>query len=80
MTARTETGLLTEAAAWWLAGRLFERPVPGYEEAIAALASEVKDEDLETAARADERVKQLIESRHVVKVIVVPGRLVNFVV
>lgn len=51
MTAGTEAGLLSRAAAWRLAGRLFERPVPGYEEAIAALASEVGDEDLANAAR-----------------------------
>lgn len=51
MTAGTETGLLSRAAAWRLAGRLFERPVPGYEEAIAALAPEAEDETLAAAAR-----------------------------
>ena len=34
----------------------------------------------EAAARADERVVALLEGRTVRKVIVVPGRLVNFVV
>ncbi|MEE2825134.1 MAG: leucine--tRNA ligase [Planctomycetota bacterium] len=36
--------------------------------------------DLETAARSDERVSQLLEGKQVRKVIVVPDRLVNFVV
>ena len=35
---------------------------------------------LESAARADERVKELLDGKQIVKVIVVPGRLVNFVV
>ncbi|HVT27984.1 MAG TPA: leucine--tRNA ligase [Lacipirellulaceae bacterium] len=35
---------------------------------------------LESAARADERVKELLDGKQVVKVIVVPGRLANFVV
>jgi leucyl-tRNA synthetase len=35
---------------------------------------------LEAAARADERVAELLTEKTVVKVVVVPGRLVNFVV
>ncbi len=35
---------------------------------------------LEAAARADERIAQLVEGKRVVRVIVVPGRLVNIVV
>jgi leucyl-tRNA synthetase len=35
---------------------------------------------LESAARADEKVRDLLNGKQVVKVIVVPGRLVNFVV
>lgn len=35
---------------------------------------------LEAAARADERIAELLAGKQVVKVIVVPGRLVNFVV
>ncbi len=35
---------------------------------------------LESAARSDERVQELLSGKQVVKVIVVPGRLVNFVV
>ena len=36
--------------------------------------------DLETMVRADERVEKLISDSNIVKVIVVPDRLVNFVV
>jgi leucyl-tRNA synthetase len=35
---------------------------------------------LEAAARADEKIAELLGGKHVLKVIVVPGRLVNFVV
>jgi leucyl-tRNA synthetase len=35
---------------------------------------------LEAAARADEKVRDLLHGKDVVKVIVVPGRLVNFVI
>jgi leucyl-tRNA synthetase len=37
-------------------------------------------EDMEAAARANERVQSLIGDKQIVKTIVVPGRLVNFVV
>jgi leucyl-tRNA synthetase len=37
-------------------------------------------EDLESAARNDEKVRDLLAGKQVVKVVVVPGRLVNFVV
>ena len=43
---------------------------------VPAGASEA---DQETAARADERVAQLLGGVEIGKVIVVPGRLVNFV-
>ena len=36
-------------------------------------------EDLEAAARSDERIVQLLNGKQVRKVIVVPDRLVNFV-
>ncbi len=36
--------------------------------------------ELETAAKADQRVAELIAGKQIAKVIVVPGRLVNFVV
>jgi leucyl-tRNA synthetase len=37
-------------------------------------------QEMEAAARADSRVAELIGGKDVIKVIVVPGRLVNFVV
>ena len=43
---------------------------------VPAGASEA---DHETAARADERVAQLLDAVEVLKVVIVPGRLVNFV-
>jgi leucyl-tRNA synthetase len=42
--------------------------------------AEADQAELEAAARADERVTELIAGKSIVKVIVVPGRLVNFVV
>ncbi len=42
--------------------------------------AEISKEELEKAALADERVRQLIEAKQVRKVIVVPGKLVNIVV
>jgi hypothetical protein len=42
--------LLAEAAAWRLAGLLFERPRAGWLEEVSALASEVNDPDLRTGA------------------------------
>jgi leucyl-tRNA synthetase len=44
------------------------------------VASDVDKNQLESAARADEKVRDLLGGKHVVKVIVVPGRLVNFVI
>jgi leucyl-tRNA synthetase len=44
------------------------------------VAAETGEEDLRQAALADERVRGFIEGRDVVKVIVVPQRLVNIVV
>ncbi len=37
-------------------------------------------EELETVARGDARVAELLDGKTVVKVVVVPGRMVNFVV
>ena len=37
-------------------------------------------QQLETAARAHERVAEMLEGKRIVKTIVVPGRMVNFVV
>ena len=41
--------------------------------------AEIGREELEQAARADQKVVELLSDKQVVKVIVVPGRLVNFV-
>jgi leucyl-tRNA synthetase len=44
------------------------------------VAAETSREDLEKAALADPRVQTLIEGKKIVKVIVVPGKLVNIVI
>ena len=44
------------------------------------VATDISREDLEDAARKDERIVELLDGKSVVKVVVVPGRLVNFVV
>jgi len=44
------------------------------------VAPDVSEEDLRAAALADERVKQQIDGHDVVKVVVVPRRLVNIVI
>ena len=41
---------------------------------------EVSEEELKTAALADERIRSLVEGHEVVKVVVVPRRLVNVVI
>jgi leucyl-tRNA synthetase len=43
-------------------------------------APDVSEDDLRAAALADERVRSLIDGHEVVKVIVVPRRLVNIVI
>lgn len=45
-----------------------------------ATAADTGKEELEALARADEKIKQLLDGKELVKVVVVPGRLVNFVV
>ncbi|MEW4455665.1 leucine--tRNA ligase [Bremerella sp. JC817] len=42
--------------------------------------ADIKKDDLEALAKADPRVQELLEGKQIVKSIVVPGRLVNFVV
>jgi leucyl-tRNA synthetase len=44
------------------------------------VATDADKTQLESAARADEKVRDLLNGKQVVKVIVVPGRLVNFVI
>jgi len=46
---------------------------------VSVPADATKD-DLEAAAKSDERIAELLAGKQVVKTIVVPGRLVNFVV
>jgi leucyl-tRNA synthetase len=41
---------------------------------------EISEEDLRTAALADEKIRALVDGKQVVKVIVVPKRLVNVVI
>jgi len=44
-----------------------------------SVAADISQADLEQAARADKRVTELLSDAEIIKVIVVPGRLVNFV-
>jgi leucyl-tRNA synthetase len=44
------------------------------------VATDADKTQLESAARADEKVRDLLNGKQVVKVVVVPGRLVNFVI
>ena len=44
------------------------------------VAPDISKEDLIAAAKADDKVKPWLEGNPIIKVIVVPGRLVNFVV
>ena len=45
-----------------------------------AVPADIDAKALEAAARADARIAELLAGKQVVKVIVVPGRLVNFVI
>ena len=45
-----------------------------------AVTADCTAEQLEAAAKADERIAELLEGKTIVKSIVVPGRMVNFVV
>jgi leucyl-tRNA synthetase len=54
--------------------------VNGKVRAQVSVAAGASDADHEAAARADDRVAALLDGRVVRKVVVVPGRLVNFVV
>ena len=44
------------------------------------VSSSISKEDLEKAAMADEHVKEFVEGKNVVRVIAIPGKLVNIVV
>ncbi|MDH5323896.1 MAG: leucine--tRNA ligase [Gammaproteobacteria bacterium] len=54
--------------------------VNGKMRARITLASNVANEQIETAALTDENVKRHLEGKQLVKIIIVPGRLVNIVV
>jgi leucyl-tRNA synthetase len=48
--------------------------------AVITVSADADNEAIEAAARGDERVAAVLEGRETQRVIVVPGRLVNFVV
>ena len=48
--------------------------------AKVTVAKDVSKEQLEAVALADEKVQEFIEGKEIVKVIVIPGKLVNIVV
>ncbi len=47
---------------------------------VIRVATDASREDMDAAARADEKVQAALAGRAVVKVVIVPGKLVNFVV
>jgi leucyl-tRNA synthetase len=53
--------------------------VGGKVRARITVPADAGDEQIEAAARADERIAALLDGRSIAKVVVVPGRLVNFV-
>jgi leucyl-tRNA synthetase len=81
-------GLLPGGARWPIAdpelARQEELEIPvqvnGKLRSRVMTAPDVTEDDLRAAALADERIKSLINGQQVVKVIVVPQRLVNIVV
>ena len=66
----------------WLTDDTVEVPVQinGKVKARIDVAADASKDDLEAAALADERVADLIAGKNVVKVIAIPGRMVNLVV
>ena len=54
--------------------------VLGKVRARVRVAADASQAEIEAAARADDKVQQWIGDKRIVKVIVVPGRLINFVV
>jgi leucyl-tRNA synthetase len=81
-------GLLSEAPRWPVAdaelARRDELEIPiqvnGKLRSRVIAAPDVSEEELRASALADERVRALIDGHEVVKVIVVPRRLVNVVI
>jgi leucyl-tRNA synthetase len=82
------SGLLREAPRWPSAdpelARREELEIPiqvnGKLRSRVIAAPDVSEEDLRASALADERVRALTDGHEVVKVIVVPRRLVNIVI
>ncbi|MBA5244773.1 leucine--tRNA ligase [Corynebacterium haemomassiliense] len=66
----------------WLVDDTVEVPVQinGKVKAHIDVATDASKDDLEAAALADERVADLVAGKNVVKVIAIPGRMVNLVV
>ena len=66
----------------WLVDDTVEVPVQinGKVKARIDVATDATKDDLEAAALADERVADLVAGKNVVKVIAIPGRMVNLVV
>jgi leucyl-tRNA synthetase len=66
----------------WLKEDTVEVPVQvnGKLRSRVVVAADADAAAIETAARADERAAELLAGKQIVKVIVVPGKLVNFVV
>lgn len=66
----------------WLVDDTVEVPVQinGKVKARIDVAADALKDDLEAAALADERVAALVDGKNVVKVIAIPGRMVNLVV
>ncbi|HEX5709402.1 MAG TPA: leucine--tRNA ligase [Pyrinomonadaceae bacterium] len=83
-----EGGMLTSGARWPVAdaelARKEELEIPvqvnGKLRGRLVVGADATEEELRASALADEKVKTWIEGREVVKIIVVPGRLVNIVV
>jgi leucyl-tRNA synthetase len=71
-----------KADAAWLKEDTVEVPVQvnGKLRSRVVVAAEADAATIEAAARADERTAELLTGKQIVKVIVVPGKLVNFVV
>ena len=71
-----------EFAEQWLTDDTVEVPVQinGKVKARIDVATDASKDDLEAAALADDRVTELVAGKTVVKVIAIPGRMVNLVV
>ncbi len=81
-------GLLSQSRVWPIAdpelARREELEIPvqvnGKLRSRLITSPEVSEDDLKTAAMADEKIKAIVEGHEVVKVVVVPRRLVNIVI